>query len=110
MISLTRWIHRLLDLVGPARRVRVVEGDQLPSRMPLRDVVLTMDDGEPWTIGMVCPCRCGDVIEMLVIHGAKPRWNIETDAVGRPTVSPSVWRNVGCKSHFWVRKGRIHWC
>ncbi|MDM9644782.1 DUF6527 family protein [Rhizobium sp. S163] len=28
----------------------------------------------------------------------------------RPTLHPSVWRNSGCRSHFWVRRGRIAWC
>ena len=110
MIALPKSVHWVWDRFGPARRLRVIEGDQLPSKMPGRDVVLTVDDGEPWSIGMVCPCRCGDVIEMLVIAGATPRWSIQTDAAGRPTVSPSVWRNTGCKSHFWLRKGRVHWC
>ncbi|WP_352712171.1 DUF6527 family protein [Mesorhizobium sp. M0586] len=78
--------------------------------MPERDLVLTLDDGEPWSVGMLCPCQCGATIEMLIIPGAKPRWDFDLDAARRPTLRPSVWRNTGCKSHFWVRRGRIHWC
>ncbi|WP_245945061.1 DUF6527 family protein [Pelagibacterium lacus] len=59
---------------------------------------------------MKCPCRCGATIEMLIADGARPRWDIVADAKGRPTLQPSVWRNAGCKSHFWVRTGRIVWC
>ncbi|WP_425373246.1 DUF6527 family protein, partial [Klebsiella pneumoniae] len=32
------------------------------------------------------------------------------DGKGRPTLYPSIWRTTGCRSHFWVRIGRIHWC
>jgi hypothetical protein len=74
------------------------------------DVVLTIDEGEPWSVGIRCPCQCGGVIEMLVLPGAKPRWDVAVDHRGRPTISPSIWRNVGCKSHFWLREGRVHWC
>lgn len=110
MMKLPKWMHRLLDRVGPARRLRSIEGDELPTRLPSRDLVLTVDDGEQWSIGMQCPCRCGETIELLVQPGAKPRWDVAVDGSGRPTVTPSVWRNVGCRSHFWVRKGRVHWC
>ncbi|MBJ3786408.1 hypothetical protein JEQ47_16905 [Devosia sp. MSA67] len=109
-MGVPKWVHRLLDRFGPARRLHVIAGDRLPPRMPARDLVLAVDDGEPWSIGIQCPCRCGDVIEMLVIPGARPRWDFTIDDDGRPTLSPSVWRNVGCKSHFWLRKGRVHWC
>jgi hypothetical protein len=40
---------------GPRRRLRVIEGDSLPVRMPLRDLVLARDDGEDWCVGMRCP-------------------------------------------------------
>lgn len=109
-MGLPRWVHRLWDRFGPARRLQTVVGDELPSSMPSRDLVLTIDDGEPWSVGMMCPCRCGATIEMLVVDGAKPRWEIAVDAKGRPTLQPSVWRNTGCKSHFWLRSGRIVWC
>ncbi|WP_248306350.1 DUF6527 family protein [Devosia oryzisoli] len=59
---------------------------------------------------MRCPCGCGATIELMVIPEARPRWSITTDAQRRPTLHPSVWRKTGCKSHFWVREGRIQWC
>ncbi|MCQ1572731.1 DUF6527 family protein [Neorhizobium galegae] len=59
---------------------------------------------------MRCPCGCGDTIELMVLDGARPRWDITVDHSGRPSLHPSVWRNIGCRSHFWVRRGRIQWC
>ncbi|WP_420496783.1 DUF6527 family protein [Szabonella alba] len=59
---------------------------------------------------MRCPCGCGDIIELLVIAEAKPRWDVGADRERRPTLSPSVWRKTGCRSHFWVRRGRVQWC
>ncbi|WP_318030080.1 DUF6527 family protein [Rhizobium ruizarguesonis] len=61
-------------------------------------------------VGMRCPCGCGDTIELLVAAETKPRWDVTIDEVRRPTLHPSVWRQKGCRSHFWIRRGRVHWC
>ncbi|MER8408153.1 DUF6527 family protein [Mesorhizobium sp. M1307] len=59
---------------------------------------------------MRCPCGCGEPIELMVLKEAKPRWDVRIDESRRPTLHPSVWRQKGCRSHFWIRQGRIHWC
>jgi len=104
------WLRRFWDRHGPARRLVAIEGDTLPQTLPRRNLVVCRDDGEDWSVGMRCPCGCDATIELMVLPGAKPRWSVTADAAGRPTLHPSVWRNTGCKSHFWVRNGRIFWC
>jgi len=59
---------------------------------------------------MSCPCGCGYAIELLVVAEAKPRWDVKVDGNGVPTLTPSVWLQKGCRSHFRVLEGRIHWC
>jgi hypothetical protein len=100
----------LKELFHPRLKVRIVAGDSLPKDMPRRDLVLARDDGEDWCVGMKCPCRCGRTIELLVIPEADPGWRIQIDNKGLPSLSPSVWLKDGCKSHFWVRHGRVEWC
>ncbi|MDP1748529.1 MAG: DUF6527 family protein [Reyranella sp.] len=56
-----------------------------------------------------CPCGCGEPIMLSLSEKKRPRWHIDTDWFGRPTVKPSVWQTAGCYSHFWIKKGRIHW-
>ena len=46
---------RLFELVAPARRLQVFNGDSLPPRLPFRALVLARDDGEDWCIGVRCP-------------------------------------------------------
>ncbi|RWX40282.1 hypothetical protein EHH54_13175 [Rhizobium leguminosarum] len=104
------WFRRIWDRYGPARRIEIFEGDTLPATLPARDLVLMRDDGEDWSVGMRCPCGCGDTIELMVLENAQPRWDVAVDEVGRPTLHPSIWRNAGCQSHFWISRGRIHWC
>jgi hypothetical protein len=109
-MKLPRWWRRLLSRLLPARRLRIVPGDSLPKRLPWRDVVLARDADEDWCIGMRCPCGCGSTIELLLIREAAPRWDVSIDAGDLPTLKPSVWRQTGCRSHFWLRGGRIEWC
>lgn len=72
--------------------------------------MLAREDGEDWCVGMRCPCGCGYVIELLVVAEARPRWDVKVDANGLPTLTPSVWLQKGCRSHFWIREGRTIWC
>lgn len=109
-MNIQRWWRNTWARFAPRRSLVVIEGDSLPKRMPRRDLVLARDDGEDWSVGMRCPCGCGDIIELLVIEEAKPRWDIAVDGNGRPSLSPSVWRRKGCRSHFWLRQGKVQWC
>lgn len=105
-----RWTKERREVWTPVRRVRVISGDTLPSDLPKRDLVLARDGDEDWCVGMRCPCGCGIKIELLLIPEAKPRWDIAIDKQQRPTLTPSVWVQRGCRSHFFVRTGRVVWC
>jgi hypothetical protein len=107
---LPRWLRRAFDRYGPRRGLKIVEGDSLPARPPRRDLVLAREGDEDWCVGMRCPCGCGQTIELLLVREAKPRWDLQTDPSGHPTLKPSVWLQTGCRSHFWLRRGRVEWC
>lgn len=104
------WWRRLAASAMPARRLILVDGDSLPKRLPWRNIVLARDEGEDWCAGMRCPCGCGERIELMLIREVKPRWDLNIDKKGFPGLKPSVWRNTGCHSHFWLLSGRVHWC
>lgn len=94
----------------PRWTAEFVESDILPDCIPEHRVVVAREDGELWSAGMMCPCGCGDVVELALFAEAEERWRIRVGARGRVSLAPSVWRNTGCRSHYWVREGRIHWC
>lgn len=56
-----------------------------------------------------CPCGCGDLIMLSLAKDASPSWRVKLDRLGRPSLSPSVNKTSGCRSHFWLRKGKIEW-
>lgn len=67
---------------------------------------------EPTFVQMTCPCGCGSELGMIVgrpVVNAQV-WALTLDAEGTPTLTPSVSHRVGCKSHFFLRNGRIDWC
>lgn len=85
------------------------EGDTLPAHIHRQHLVHMVDAGESWSVGFNCPCGCGDVIELLLLRTIDPHWTLSIDSLGRPTLHPSVWKSTGCKSHFWVKNGRVVW-
>lgn len=98
-----------LDPLLPARKLSVIQGDSLPTKMPMRSLVLARDGQEDWCVGFKCPCGCGRTIELLLIEDASPRWDCKLDQKGHPSLHPSVWLKNGCKSHFWLKNGRVQW-
>lgn len=110
MMLQSLWWRRFVARFAPRRSLKIVEGDMLPAKLPRRDLVLARDGAEDWSVGLRCPCGCGERLEMLLLKGVKPRWDVSVDRQGYVSLHPSVWLQKGCKSHFWVRSGRIIWC
>ena len=76
----------------------------IPSRLGPADVVLV---DTKWAV-LGCPCRCGELLWLNLMENAGRRWRASLDG-DKITLSPSVWSTTECKSHFWVRSGRIRW-
>ncbi|ANB98498.1 hypothetical protein K6675_000467 [Vibrio parahaemolyticus] len=104
------WLLRLMEYILPARKVNVIESDTPPDKLPIRNIVLAKEDDEEWAVGFKCPCGCGRHLELLLIKEAKPNWKLTVDEKNRPTLYPSIWLKKGCRSHFWLRKGKVVWC
>jgi hypothetical protein len=105
-----KWVLKFFEFLLPPRKVSVIEDDSLPNRLPMRNLILAREDGEDWAVGFLCPCGCKKEIELMLIEEVKPNWKLTFDERNRPTIHPSVWLKVGCKSHFWLRNGKIIWC
>jgi hypothetical protein len=58
----------------------------------------------------LCPCGCGSVVTLSLQSVHRPHWRLTKTLAGHPTLYPSIWRDTGCLSHFWLRGGRIAWC
>jgi hypothetical protein len=63
----------------------------------------------PFCAAMLCPCGCREPLYMSLVADDKPTWRVKIYADGTPTMTPSIRRVVGCRSHFFLFWGRVRW-
>jgi hypothetical protein len=56
-----------------------------------------------------CPSGCNDIIMLSLNKRNFPSWSVKQDKLGRATISPSIHKLDGCKSHFFIKKGKLIW-
>jgi hypothetical protein len=84
--------------------------EELPDHMENHTIYILGEGEFNWAAGMLCPCGCGDILQMSLHHEGRPRWKITIHANGTVSLSPSINRMVGCKSHFFFKAGYVKWC
>jgi hypothetical protein len=76
------------------------------------DKVLYVEGNEKlddyWYAMLKCPCGCQENIVLNLIDDVTPCWKVTINNRSF-SISPSIWRTKNCKSHFWLRKGKIVW-
>lgn len=82
----------------------------IPDLIESNFIYIIENNGYQWQIVMLCPCGCKKTLHMNLMKEHKPYWSFEIDKRKRISLSPSVHRIIGCKSHFFVRKSVIIWC
>lgn len=83
---------------------------EVPDQPAPQTVYLLGDEGDrPWAAALLCPCGCRELIQLSLITDDNPSWRVHISSDGLATLHPSVWRVRGCRSHFFVRRGRIMW-
>ena len=90
----------------PYRSVRV---EEMPEAFRPLTVYLCGEGKYLWAAAMICPCGCKEVINLNLLQTVRPRWRVKEHADGTVTLTPSVWRQMGCRSHFVLRRGRVEW-
>ncbi len=103
--QLREWIAR--QFVGSRLLARDV--DDQPEIVEPGLIYLIGNYPKPWSATLLCPCSCGSVIQLSLLRDDDPRWKAVRHFDGTISLYPSVWRTKGCKSHFFVRHGRIVW-
>jgi hypothetical protein len=84
--------------------------DYLPDNLKPRTIYVVHENGAHEQAAMICPCSCGQVLQMNLLQDERPCWKVTQHTDGTASLHPSVWRQKGCKSHFWFRKGQVIWC
>lgn len=82
--------------------------DDLP--MHLKDrTVYVQGVVKPWLASLLCPCGCGEVLHMNLISTRRPVWSIQFLPNELISFQPSLWKKTGCKSHFFLKRGKVYW-
>lgn len=100
IMGLSQWLQ-------PAYKVMFIE--DLPEDLKNGIVYIVGIKKHPWQAAFICPCGCGVLIQLSLLSNSNPRWKFRLYRKKYISLSPSIWRKVGCKSHFFIRKGNIVW-
>ncbi len=110
-----RWLISLWgalwrQLFRRPRSLKTVRVDELPDILNANSVYVGGEGCHRWFVAMLCPCGCGETLNMNLLPDSCPRWKLTENKDGTVTLHPSVWRKKGCHSHFFLRRGLIKWC
>ena len=107
--SITLWIRKKIEPIrSPFHTIYVEEA--LPRKLKARTLYVVQEDGYTEYAAMLCPCGCKKVLYLNLIPDESPCWKLRTSQDTPTTLHPSIDRTVGCRSHFWFKKGKIVWC
>jgi hypothetical protein len=83
--------------------------EDVPDELKPNILYIISNENFYWQVVMLCPCGCKKALNMNLMKENHPTWKFEMDNKNRISLHPSINRSVGCKSHFFLRKGRIFW-
>ncbi|MGC4041995.1 MAG: DUF6527 family protein [Flavobacterium sp.] len=83
--------------------------EDLPEIMADNSIFVIQDGNEPELLAFKCPCGCQENILLNLLGDTSPQWHFRVTDHGIINVHPSIWRTVGCKSHFWIIEGNVKW-
>ena len=109
MTRLARLWWSLLERWGLRRGYGTETVNDLPDLIEPRRIYLVGEQSMPWAAALRCPCGCGATIQLSLMVDDAPSWEFRRHFNGSVTLRPSIWRKIGCRSHFFLRRGCIVW-
>ena len=100
-----RWLDQFFT--RRERRLCTAIVDDLPVTVRDDTVYIVGENGHYWCVVLACPCGCRALIQLNLVKSTKPCWSYDFDEEHTLSLHPSVWRTDGCRSHFFLRQGRI---
>jgi len=83
--------------------------DDVPDHLRPGIVYLVGNQDYYWQMVMLCPCGCKKALYMNLMAEYDPSWKYKITGE-TISLSPSIDRQVGCRSHFFLTHGKIKWC
>lgn len=104
------WARRVAALIrrAPAPYALRQTAD-VPDAPAPRTLYIVGERDNAWFAVLCCPCGCGALVQLPLVHNCTPQWRFSLHWTGTFSLEPSVRRTTGCRSHFFLRRGRIVW-
>lgn len=106
--SVLAWFRSCFQRKPVRYKTELVE--ELPDHLQALTVYVAGEGNYLWFAAMICPCGCGETLHMNLLADTRPRWSVAFNSNNTISLSPSVWRQVGCRSHFFFRESEVVWC
>jgi hypothetical protein len=81
----------------------------IPDKIENKTIYVVGENGYDWLATFRCPCGCNSLIQLSLLKETDPSWSITHHGKKVISISPSVNRVIGCKSHFFITKGDVQW-
>lgn len=87
----------------------VIKNLDVPEEVAENKIYIIGGRDNEWLIVFKCPCGCKDAIYLNMLKKARPQWRYKIGREGI-TLSPSINRRYGCKSHFRIINSIVDFC
>lgn len=120
LVKIFRWLLKVWRSIMGAKPITIETEKQnnaefgisyaedVPSPLPEKTIFVIQDGNAAELLAFKCPCGCGSDILLNLLKDANPQWRYGVEN-GTISISPSIWRTTGCKSHFFVRESNVVW-
>ena len=103
-----KWFRRHKKPAKYFDNVQVVDRmSAVPDQTAREFFVVRREGRDLWAV-FRCPCNQQHSLQINLSRQKRPFWRC-TVKKEEVSLSPSVWLDYGCKSHFWIYESRIYW-
>ena len=91
-------------------RYKTIYLTELPDKIKKNKIYIIGENSYLWEAAMLCPCGCNEILHMSLHEEGRPKWDVVNLGSRYISLTPSILRKTGCKSHFFFESGFIKWC
>jgi hypothetical protein len=105
---INKWLSRFTNRFSTEKIFSVIRTEEAPDSLEECVVYLLGEGDYLWSAVLLCPCGCKEAIHLNLLPDASPCWSVRLSGK-KLWIDPSIARQNGCRSHFFVRAGKIEW-
>jgi hypothetical protein len=104
MVRNMLWTHKMFQY-----KVEIISDNPNPDNLINDIIYIVVDKNHAKWAYLKCPSGCNEIIMLSLNIKEFPSWCVKQDKFGRASITPSIRKLDGCKSHFLIKKGKLIW-